>query len=139
MTITIPDHMHATVALWAMERGIAVHCQKPLTQTVWEARLLTRAAAKYKVATQMGNQGYSPEATRIACEIIWSGEIGDVTEVHSWNGGGFSRGIDELAAHRGRAHDAELGPLDRPGRRAHLQSPRFLRSTGAGSSTTARR
>jgi predicted dehydrogenase len=60
---------------------------------VWEARLLTRAAQKYKVATQMGNQGYSSEATRLACEIIWSGAIGDVTGVHSWSAGGFSRGI----------------------------------------------
>ena len=92
VTITIPDHMHATVALWAMERGLGVYCQKPLTQSVWEARLLTRAAEKYKVATQMGNQGYSHEATRVACEIIWSGQIGDVTEVHSWSAGGFSRG-----------------------------------------------
>ena len=95
ITITIPDHMHATVALWAMERGIAVHCQKPLTQTVWEARLLAKAARKYKVPTQMGNQGYSSEATRTACEIIWRGDIGDVTEVHGMNSGGFSRGIIE--------------------------------------------
>ncbi|MGD0091659.1 MAG: Gfo/Idh/MocA family oxidoreductase [Planctomycetota bacterium] len=93
ITITIPDHMHATVALWAMERGIAVHCQKPLTQTIWEAQLLAKAARKYKVATQMGNQGYSSEATRIACEIIWRGDIGDVTEVHGMSGGGFARDI----------------------------------------------
>ncbi|HOD84280.1 MAG: Inositol 2-dehydrogenase [Planctomycetes bacterium ADurb.Bin126] len=93
ITVTIPDHMHATVALWAMERGIGVYCQKPLTQSVWEARLLTKAAQKYKVPTQMGNQGYSSEATRVACEIIWKGDIGDVTEVHSWCGGGFARGI----------------------------------------------
>ncbi len=93
VTITIPDFMHATASLWAMERGIGVHCQKPLTHTVWEARLLAKAAQKYKVATQMGNQGYSAAATRIACEYIWNDEIGDVTEVHSWNGGGFSRGV----------------------------------------------
>jgi predicted dehydrogenase len=93
ITITIPDHMHATVALWAMERGIAVHCQKPLTQTIWEARLLAKAAKKYNVATQMGNQGYSHDATRIACEIIWRGDIGDVTEVHAVSGGGFARDI----------------------------------------------
>ena len=95
ITITIPDHMHASVALRAMERGIAVYCQKPLTQTVWEARLLTKAAQKYKVATQMGNQGYSSVATRIACEIIWQGDLGDITEVHSMSAGGFSRGITE--------------------------------------------
>jgi predicted dehydrogenase len=98
VTVTIPDHMHASVALGAMERGLGVYCQKPLTQSVWEARLLTNAARKYKVATQMGNQGYSHEATRVACEIIWSGEIGDVTEVHSWSGGGFSRGVTKWPA-----------------------------------------
>lgn len=95
ITITIPDHMHATVALWAMERGLHVHCQKPLTQSVWEARLLTKAAQKYGVVTQMGNQGYSSVATRIACEIIWNGELGDITEVHSMSGGGFARGVTE--------------------------------------------
>ncbi len=98
VTITIPDHMHATAALWAMERGIGVHSQKPLTQTVWEARQLANAAKKYKVATQMGNQGYSSTATRIACEYIWNDEIGEVSEVHSWNGGGFSRGITQWPA-----------------------------------------
>lgn len=81
-TIGIPDHMHATVALQAMQRGKHVYVEKPLTRTPWEARLLMDAAAKYKVATQMGNQGYSHEAIRTAAEIVWSGEIGDVTEVH---------------------------------------------------------
>ena len=98
ITVTVPDHMHATIALWAMERGLAVHCQKPLTQTVWEARLMAKAARKYKVATQMGNQGYSAEATRLACETIWRGDIGDVKEVHAMSGGGFSRGITEWPA-----------------------------------------
>ncbi|GMV92607.1 MAG: dehydrogenase [Candidatus Hydrogenedentota bacterium] len=98
ITITIPDHMHAAVALYAMERGVAVYCQKPLTQSVWEARLLTNAAKKYDVVTQMGNQGYSSEATRVACEIIWSGELGDITEVHSMSGGGFARDITEWPA-----------------------------------------
>jgi len=95
VTITIPDHMHASVALRAMERGLAVYCQKPLTQSVWEARLLTKAAKKYGVVTQMGNQGYSSVATRIACEIIWNGDLGDITEVHSMSGGGFARGVTQ--------------------------------------------
>jgi hypothetical protein len=79
-----PDHMHATAAMWAMERGKHVYVEKPLTRTVAEARMLTEAAAKYKVATQMGNQGYSNEGARIAAEIVWSGEIGNVREVHVW-------------------------------------------------------
>src|SRR5262245_58012993 len=57
VTVAIPDHMHATVALAAMERGRHVYVEKPLTRTPWEARLLTEAATKYRVATQMGNQG----------------------------------------------------------------------------------
>ena len=82
--ITIPDHGHAYAAMRCMERGKHVYLEKPLTRTVWEARVLAEAAAKYKVATQMGNQGYSTEGERIAAEIIWSGEIGDVTEVYAW-------------------------------------------------------
>jgi hypothetical protein len=85
-----PDHMHATCALWCMQAGKHVYVEKPLTRTAWEARLLTQAAAKYKVATQMGNQGYSHDATRVACEIFWSGEIGEVREVHAWTGIGMS-------------------------------------------------
>lgn len=82
--IAIPDFMHATAAVWAMERGKHVYVQKPLTRTIWEARTLTAAAAKYKVASQMGNQGYSNEGTRQCAEMIWAGEIGNVTEVHAW-------------------------------------------------------
>lgn len=95
ITVTIPDFMHASVALYAMERGVGVYCQKPLTQTVWEARQLKKAAEKYKVPTQMGNQGYSSIATRIACEVMWNGDLGDITEVHGMHSGGFSRGITE--------------------------------------------
>ena len=91
--------MHATVALAAMQRGKHVYVEKPLTRTPWEARLLTDAAAKYKVATQMGNQGYSHDATRVAAEIIWSGEIGDVTEVHSFRGrASWPQGMQTLPA-----------------------------------------
>jgi hypothetical protein len=82
--VAIPDFMHATAAMWCMERGKHVYVQKPLTRTVWEARQLRAAADKYKVATQMGNQGYSNEGTRQAAEMVWAGEIGNVTQVHAW-------------------------------------------------------
>lgn len=81
-TIAIPDFMHAAVALACMQRGKHVYVEKPLTRTPYEARLLLDAAAKYRVATQMGNQGFSHECHRVAAEIVWSGEIGDVTEAH---------------------------------------------------------
>ncbi len=84
VTVSSPDHMHGTAAMWAMARGKHVYCQKPLTRTVWEAQQLTLGAQKYGVATQMGNQGYSNEGARQCCEIIWSGDIGNVTEVHAW-------------------------------------------------------
>ncbi|HET8550440.1 MAG TPA: Gfo/Idh/MocA family oxidoreductase [Bryobacteraceae bacterium] len=95
--VATPDHMHAAATLWAMERGKHVYCQKPLTRTIAEARLLASAAAKYKVATQMGNQGYSNEGTRQCAEMIWAGEIGNVTEVHAWtNRPIWPQGLTEL-------------------------------------------
>ncbi|WP_321474150.1 Gfo/Idh/MocA family oxidoreductase [uncultured Paludibaculum sp.] len=83
--VATPDHMHATAAVWCMERGKNVYVQKPLVRTIWEARQLRAAAAKYGVATQMGNQGYSNEGTRQCAEIVWNGDIGAVTEVHAWS------------------------------------------------------
>ena len=82
--VTVPDHMHATAAIHAMSLGKHVYVQKPLAHTVMECRELMKAAEKYKVATQMGNQGYSNEGTRQCAEMIWNGEIGNVTEVHAW-------------------------------------------------------
>jgi GFO/IDH/MocA oxidoreductase family protein len=99
VTVITPDHGHASQALAALQRGKHVYVEKPLTRTPWEARLLTEAAAKYKVATQMGNQGYSHDATRVAAEIIWSGEIGDITEVHSFRGrASWPEGMQTLPA-----------------------------------------
>lgn len=83
--VATPDHMHGMAAMWCMERKKHVYVQKPLVRTVWEARELMAAANKYGVATQMGNQGYSNEGTRQCAEIVWSGEIGNVTEVHAWS------------------------------------------------------
>ena len=95
-----------------MERGKHVYVQKPLTRTVWEARQMMEAANKYKVATQMGNQGYSNEGTRQAAEIVWSGQIGNVTEVHAWT----DRPIWPQGSHRDsrarrRAEHARLGSV----------------------------
>jgi predicted dehydrogenase len=84
VTISTPDHTHAVAAMWAMERGIHVYVQKPLTHNIYEARKLIETARKYGVATQMGNQGHSGEGVRQLCEMIWAGEIGNVKEVHVW-------------------------------------------------------
>ena len=84
--IATPDHLHTPIALACMQQGKHVYCEKPLTRTPGESRLLTEAAAKYKVATQMGNQGFNHEGTKTACEILWSGDIGEVREVHAFTG-----------------------------------------------------
>lgn len=82
--VATPDHFHTVAAVTAMRLGKHVYVQKPLTRLVSEARLLTETARKYKVQTQMGNQGHSGEGVRSICEWIWDGAIGDVHEVHSW-------------------------------------------------------
>ncbi len=82
--IATPDHTHAIIAATAITMGKHVYCQKPLTHSIYESRLLTRLAAKYKVATQMGNQGNSGDGARQVCEWIWNGEIGEIREVHAW-------------------------------------------------------
>jgi len=84
VVIATPDHTHAVISLAAMQAGKHVYCQKPLTHMVSEARKLTEAAAKYKVQTQMGNQGHSDEHIRMVREWIQAGAIGDVKEVHAW-------------------------------------------------------
>jgi len=84
VTVAVPDHHHAPAAIRAIKAGKHVYVEKPLTHTVWEARQLTLAARKYKVATQMGNQGHSGKGIREMCEIIWAGSIGQVKEVHCW-------------------------------------------------------
>jgi predicted dehydrogenase len=82
--VATADHTHGIIAATALSMGKHVYCQKPLTHSIYESRLLTRLAAKHKVATQMGNQGNSGDGVRQVCEWIWNGEIGDVTEVHAW-------------------------------------------------------
>jgi len=84
VVVSTPDHMHARISLQAMAMGKGVYCQKPLTRTVAEARQMTEAAAKYKVATQMGNQGHSTGGNQATAEYVQAGAIGTVREVHVW-------------------------------------------------------
>jgi hypothetical protein len=82
--IATADHTHAITASHAITMGKHVYLQKPLTHSVYESRLLTKLAEKYKVATQMGNQGASGEGVRLTCEWIWNGEIGEVKQVEAF-------------------------------------------------------
>ncbi|HEA31559.1 MAG TPA: Gfo/Idh/MocA family oxidoreductase, partial [Leeuwenhoekiella sp.] len=84
VSVSTPDHTHAVAAMAAMERGKHVYVQKPLTHDIYEARKLTEAAKKYKVVTQMGNQGSSGDGVRQLREWYNAGLIGDVSEVYVW-------------------------------------------------------
>jgi len=84
VTVSTPDHMHFLPAMRAIKEKKHVFCQKPLTHTVWEARELRAAAKKAGVATQMGNQGISLPSLRRDAEIVKSGAIGAIKEMHCW-------------------------------------------------------
>jgi len=84
VTVATPDHIHAVASMAAIKRGKHVYCEKPLTHSVYEARMMAQAAREHKVATQMGNQGQASEETRLMCEYVWDGALGPVREVHVW-------------------------------------------------------
>ena len=84
VVVATPDHNHAVITMMAMKMGKHVYCQKPLTHTVYEARAITEAARKYKVQTQMGNQGRSSDEIRKLKEWIDDGAIGPVRELYAW-------------------------------------------------------
>ena len=84
VTVSTADHTHAVVAMAAMQRGKHVYVQKPLTHNIYEARMLTEAARKYKVVTQMGNQGSSNPQQKQMVEWFDKGLIGKVHTVELW-------------------------------------------------------
>lgn len=84
VVISTPDHTHAPAAAMAIKMGKHVYCEKPLTKTIHECRVVRDLARRHKVATQMGNQGTASSGLRQAVEIIRSGALGQVFEVHAW-------------------------------------------------------
>jgi predicted dehydrogenase len=84
VVVSTADHTHAPASVMAMKLGKHVYCQKPLTHSVHEARVMRETAAEKKVATQMGNQGTADSGFRQGVEIIRSGVLGPVREVHVW-------------------------------------------------------
>lgn len=84
VSVSTPDHNHAIITLAAIQRKKHVYVQKPLTHDIYEARVLTEAAKKYKVVTQMGNQGSSSDGSRKLTEWYNAGTIGDVHTVYCW-------------------------------------------------------
>ncbi len=84
VTVSTPDHTHAPAAIRAMRQGLHCFCQKPLTWSVGEAKLMRELAAEKGLATQMGNQGTAQDGFRAGAEILMSGALGDVKEMHVW-------------------------------------------------------
>lgn len=84
VVVSTPDHTHAAAAIAAMRRGVNVYCEKPLAHSIYEVRQMRDEARKTGVVTQMGTQGHAMEGSRRAVEVVRSGAIGEVSELHVW-------------------------------------------------------
>jgi len=113
ISVATPNHHHFLPAMIAMQLGKAAYVEKPMAHSVEQARQMAAASLKYKVVTQMGNQGRSGEGYQRLCEYIWAGAIGKVTEVHCWtnrdNGGVGPRPATEPVP-AGMHWDEWIGP-----------------------------
>jgi predicted dehydrogenase len=116
VTISTPDHTHAIIAMTAIKLGKHVFCQKPLTHTLHEARVVTEAAKEAGVATQMGIQAHANEGTRLLREWIETGVIGNITKVHCFTNRpiwpqGLERPKENPAIPSTLEWDVWLGPM----------------------------
>jgi predicted dehydrogenase len=123
--VATPDHTHAPATLAALRAGLHVFCEKPLTHTVYEARLVAETAAKQKRVTQMGTQIHAGDNYRRVVELIQTGAIGTVREVHVWVGTSYGGGVDRPKAKQkmppGLHWDLWLGPApERPYNSAYV-------------------
>jgi hypothetical protein len=136
--VSTPDHMHALVAAAAMRLGKHVYCQKPLVQTVYEARLLRKLAKENGVMTQMGNQGSAEDGLRRAVEVVQAGLIGPVRQVHVWSNRpiwpqGMDRPAGEDPVPENLNWDLWLGPAKlRPFKGAWPEDQKSKRRRGEG-------
>ena len=109
-----PDHTHAIVGVSALKSGRHLYCEKPLAHTVSEVRAMTEAAHKHKRTTQMGNQIHSGTNYRRVVELVQSGAIGEVKEVHVWSNASYGKinlSPDDVPIPKGLDYDLWLGPL----------------------------
>lgn len=110
VVVSTTEHTHAFATLPALQLGKHVYCEKPLTHNVWEARVIREAAEKARVATQMGTQIHAGENYRRVVELIQTGAIGGVSEVHVWVGRAWGRQSEEDA----KKHGDIVSVLERP-------------------------
>jgi predicted dehydrogenase len=124
VVVATPDHSHVFATLAALRAGLHVYCEKPLTHTVAEARLVAQTAARHQRVTQMGTQIHAGSNYRRVVELVQSGAIGPVREVHAWcakSQGGGDRPKETPPVPRGLHYDLWLGSApDRPYHPAYL-------------------
>jgi predicted dehydrogenase len=126
VVVSTPDHTHAIPVAMALKKGLPVYCEKPLTHSVYEARVLRRLNAQAKVPTQMGNQIHSDlHNYRRVVEIIRAGTIGTVSRVHVWQGGGVHVGkrVEKADPPKNVNYDLWIGPA--PMRPFHISHFHF--------------
>ncbi|HTL56862.1 MAG TPA: Gfo/Idh/MocA family oxidoreductase [Candidatus Limnocylindrales bacterium] len=95
VVVATPDHFHAVAGMAAIKHGKHLYCEKPLAHSIHEVRELMKAAKKYKIITQLGNQGHSFGSIRDFCEWVWDGAIGNVHTIHA-GCRAINSGIDQL-------------------------------------------
>ncbi len=115
VVVSTPDHCHAFASVPAMRRGLHCYCEKPLTHSVWEARLMAETAKRNKVVTHMGTGAQSSEGHIRTVEMIRDGAIGDVTAAHVWTNRpiwpqGMDRPAGEDPVPKGLNWDLWIGP-----------------------------
>jgi predicted dehydrogenase len=154
VVVSTTEHTHAFATLPALQLGKHVYCEKPLTHNVWEARLIREAAAKAKVATQMGTQIHATDNYRRVVELIQAGAIGPVHDVHVWVGRAWGLQSKEAAQRnqdivsvterpteaspvpKGLNWDLWLGPApERPFHEVYVPGPKWYRWWDFGNGT----
>jgi predicted dehydrogenase len=154
VVVSTTEHTHAFATLPALQLGKHVYCEKPLTRDVYEARVIRQAAAKTRVATQMGTQMHASDNYRRVVELIQTGAIGPVSEVHVWVSRAWGLQSEEAAARNkdiysvrerpsreesvptGLDWDLWLGPAPtRPFSSAYVPGPRWYRWWDFGNGT----
>ncbi len=154
VVVSTPEHVHAFATMPAVQMGKHVYCEKPLTHSIWEARMITEAARSAKVATQMGTQIHAGTNYRRVVELVQSGAIGPVREAHVWVSRAWGRQSEEDAVMNkdivstlerpsgsspipaGVNWDLWLGPApERPFHEVYFPGPKWYRWWDFGSGT----
>ena len=120
IVVATPDHTHAVAAVAALQSGRHLYCEKPLARTISEARIITETARKYKRVTQIGTQIHAGNNYRRVVELVQSGAIGPVREVHVWVNAIYG-GHDAAERHAARSAAHSLRSLAGTGRISPVQ------------------